>query len=142
MSESSISKERNIALVIKSLQSKSDARQDRAARESVWHVVTLVVMPLASLSVITSATLGCIVLARSLTAADGFFVQQQAALLVVSTGLVLAAATYTAAIIFALRKIKRWHQANNTRKAIGATWGLGATALVVLLPFLLAIFFH
>ncbi len=142
MSENRISKERNIALVVKSLQSKTDARQDRGARESVWHVVALVVMPVASLSVITATTLGCVALVRLLTAADDFFVQQQAALLVVSTGLVLAAATYTAAIIFALRKIKRWHQANSTRKAIGAMWGLGATALVVLLPFLLAIFFH
>jgi hypothetical protein len=59
-----------------------------------------------------------------------------------SMGLILAVVTYTIAIVFALRKIRAWHELNQARKAHWATWGLGFTALVVALPVLLALLLH
>ncbi len=123
-------------------QTKQDVRREQVKHVRLWHVVAVVVTPLALLVVLVVATLVGTVFARSLTASDGFFVQQRDAMLVVSAGLVLAAAAYTIAIIGALRKISQWHKTNKSREAIGATWGLGMAAVIVSLPLLLAMFFR
>jgi uncharacterized membrane protein len=121
-------------------QTKQKVRRAQVTPARLWHVVAVVVTPLTLLVVLVVATLVGTAFARSLTASDGFFVQQQDAMLVVSTGLMLAAAAYTIGIIVALRKISHWHKTSKSREAVGATWGLGMIAVIVSLPLLLAMF--
>jgi hypothetical protein len=133
--------------VAESTQPKSSVHREQTARDQhgLWHIVHIVAVvltPLALLLVTIVATLVCIAFVRNLTAADGFLVQQQYAMLVVFIGLILAAATYTTSIIVAFKKINKWHETNKTKKAIGATWGLGMTAIIVSLPILLGAFIH
>src|SRR5271167_4283115 len=115
-------------------QTKQNVRRAQVTHARLWHVVVVVVTPLTLLVVLVVATLVGAAFVRSLTTSDGFFIQQRDAMLVVSTGLMLAAATYTIGIIVALRKISHWHKTNKSREAVGATWGLGMTAVIVSLP--------
>lgn len=110
--------------------------------QHMWHVVAIVLLPLLLLIVVITATLAFIGLVRSWTVSDPFFVQQQYVLLVASIGLILAALLYTLSILYGWRKIRAWHEINHTRKAIGATWGLGATAILLSMPLLIAFFVH
>ncbi|HJT59017.1 MAG TPA: hypothetical protein VJ761_21090 [Ktedonobacteraceae bacterium] len=103
------------------------------------HVLAAILVPLL-LAASSAAVLGLIVLVRIWTAGDTFSVRQLVLLLVVSLGFILSVATYTMATVFALRRIRAWHELNQSAKAYWATWGLGFTALVVPLPVLLAIF--
>ncbi len=123
-------------------QTKQDVRRAQVTPARLWHVVAVVVTPLVLLVVLVAATLIGTAFVRSLTTSDGFFIQQRDAMLVVSTGLMLAATAYTIAIIVAFRKISHWHKTNQSREAVGATWGLGMTAVIVSLPLLLAMFFR
>ncbi len=123
-------------------QTMQEVQREQGHRPRLWHVVAVVLTPLVLLALLAVVTLIGTAFVRSLTASDGFFVQQQDVVLVVSTGLILAAFTYTTAIIMAVRKIDWWHKTNKSKHAITATWGLGMTAVIVFLPILLAIFFR
>lgn len=123
---------------------QSAARRHRSMQlwQHLWHVMAITLVPLLLLAGSGAVLLGLIILVRVWTAGDAFFVRQLSLFLVVSMGLILAVVTYTIAIVFALRKIRAWHELNQTGKAHWATWGLGFTALVVSLPLLLALFLH
>jgi uncharacterized membrane protein YhaH (DUF805 family) len=96
-------------------------------------------IPLGLLIVLVTATFLLTALARQLAASSGFFAQQQAALIVLIVGLVLALVVYVVAIVLMLRRVTAWQQSGKVRQAHAALLALGATALVVLFPALLAI---
>src|SRR6266704_1570290 len=115
--------------IAESTQSKSSTHPEQEAHDRyslghVVHIVAVVLTPLALLSVTIVATLVGIAFVRNLTASGGFFVEQQYVILV------------------AFKKINKWHETKKTKKAIGATWGLGMTAIIITLPMLLAAFIH
>lgn len=120
----------------------STARRHRFIQtgQHLWHVLAVVLLPLLLLAGSSLGTLGLIILLRNWTAPDAFLVRQLFLLLAVTIGLILAVLTYTVSIVFALRKIRAWHESNQAGKAHGATWGLGFTALLVALPLLFALF--
>jgi hypothetical protein len=140
-----LSKERKMRLPIferSSMHAKTRLHHVLPVWQHLWPVLAMLLLPLLLLAGIGAGTLGLIILVRAWTAGDTFLVRQLYLLLVVSVGLMLAVVTYTSAIVFALRKIHAWHKLNQSRKAHGATWGLGFTALAVSLPLLLALFLH
>jgi hypothetical protein len=96
-------------------------------------------LPLAPLAGITILALALAAPARQLLAGQGFFAQQQAAVIVITLGLAAAAASYTVLCVRALRRVREWQQTGEAAQAAQALWALGGTALVVLLPLLLAI---
>jgi hypothetical protein len=110
--------------------------------QHLWQVLAVILVPLLLLASISAGTLGMILLVRLWTGVDAFFVRQLFLLLVVTIGLILAVLAYTTSIVVALRKIRIWHELHQTKKAHWATWGLGFTALVVLVPLFLAFFMH
>jgi hypothetical protein len=133
--------------IAESSQPKSSERREQEARDEhglrhFVHILAVVLTPLALLLVTIVATLVGTAVVRSLTASGGFFIQQQYAMLVVFIGLIVSAAAYTTAIIVAFKKINKWHETKRTKKAIGATWGLGMTAVVVSLPIVVGAFIH
>lgn len=78
-------------------------------------------------------------LARALVADAGFFAQQQAALSTLIAGLVLAILIFAIAVWRVLRRVAAWQQAGAAVQASAALWVLGATALVIVIPILLAL---
>ncbi|HEV2238512.1 MAG TPA: hypothetical protein VGR57_17775 [Ktedonobacterales bacterium] len=76
---------------------------------------------------------------RGATASQGFFAQQKYAVIVLAAGLVLAGITYAVFCARALRRARDWLVDGSDRAALATYWSLGVTALLVLLPVLLAI---
>jgi len=106
---------------------------------SAWRGVLIGLIPLALLIAIVIGTFLLTALARQLVATSGFFAQQQTSLIVLIAGLVVALVVYILAIVGILRNITSWQQTGAFVQSRAALLALGFTALVVLLPVLLAI---
>ena len=124
------------------------ARNDAAGRgpahparrtASVGRGLLVGLIPLALLAAIVGVTILLAVFAHQLLEGAGFFAQQQAAVLVLSVGLLLSLAVFAVAIWRALRRVAAWQQSGAMAQAKAALWVLGATALIVVLPVVLAV---
>jgi len=117
------------------------AAQERATapKRSGWRGVLVGLIPLGLLAGIVLITLLVTALVRQLVAGSGFFVQQQTALIALIVGLVLAIVVFAVASWRVLRRVKIWQRDGTTRQANAALWALTATALIIVLPVLLAI---
>ena len=107
-------------------------------KSSIWRGALVGLIPLGLLAGIVVITLLVTALARQLVAGSGFFVQQQTALIALIVGLILAIGVYTVAIWRVLRRVKSWQRDGTTTQANAALWALTATALIMVLPVLLA----
>jgi uncharacterized membrane protein len=96
-------------------------------------------IPLVLLIVIVAVTFLLTALARQLVASSGFFAQQQASVIVLVAGLAVALVVYIIAVVRTLRSITAWQRGGAVGQARAALLALGFTALVVLLPVVLAI---
>ena len=103
----------------------------------VWKGVLTGLVPLALLLVVLVAALLLTALTRQLSAASDFFAQQQMSLIVLIAGLALAMVVYIVALVRTLRRVASWQPGGTQVRAI--LFALGATALLVVLPVLLAI---
>ena len=117
-----------------SLQNLSPQRGSDALRGALLGLVPLVLLVL-----IVAIALALAALARQLFAASGFFAQQQAAVIILIAGFVLALIAYVIAIVLTMRRIAGWQQNGIAARARAALWSLGITTLIVILPFLVAI---
>ena len=108
-------------------------------KSGVWRGALVGLIPLGLLTGIVAITLLFTVLARQLVAGSGFFVQQQTALIALIVGLVLAIVVFTVASWRVLRHVKIWQRDGTTKQANAALWALTATAMIIVLPVLLAI---
>ncbi len=104
-----------------------------------WRGIVAGLVPLGLLIVIVAITLLLTALARQVFAASGFFVQQQAAVIVLIAGLVLAIAVFAVATWRVLRRVAAWQQDGTAMQANAALWTLGTSALIVVVPILLAL---
>jgi uncharacterized membrane protein YidH (DUF202 family) len=109
------------------------------SKSKVWRGALVGLIPLGLLAGIVVITLLVTALARQLVAGSGFFVQQQTALIALIVGLVLAIVVYAVAIWRVLWRVKIWQRDGTTTQANAALWVLTATALIVVLPILLAL---
>ena len=96
-------------------------------------------IPLGLLIVLVAITIALTALARQLLVGSGFFAQQQASLIVLIAGLLLACAIYVVALWRTLHNVGIWQQEEKRVQASAALWALGATALIVVIPVLLAV---
>jgi uncharacterized membrane protein len=96
-------------------------------------------IPLGLLLLVVAITVLLTALARQLLASSGFFAQQQASVIVLIAGLVVALVVYIIAIVRTMRNITSWQRSGAAGQARAALFALGFTALVVLLPVVLAI---
>jgi uncharacterized membrane protein len=111
------------------------------ARGSVTVGVLTGLMPLLSLAAFGLALL-LTAGVRGATADQGFFAQQQLIIIAFLVGLAISTIVYAVLCRQALRRARQWLLDGSTRAATGAYWALGATALIVLLPLLVALFMH
>ena len=96
-------------------------------------------IPLGLLLLVIAISVLLTALARQLVASSGFFAQQQASVIVLIAGLVVALVVYIIAIVRTMRNISSWQRSGEDGQARAALLALGCTALVVLLPIVLAI---
>jgi hypothetical protein len=96
-------------------------------------------LPLVPVTVIVVVALALAALARQLTAGQGFYTQQWAAVIIIVLGLLGSAASYIVSCVRAMSQVRRWQETGQTSQASGALWGLVVVTLLVLLPVLLAI---
>jgi hypothetical protein len=95
-------------------------------------------IPLGLLAGVVIVALVVTALARELVAAAGFFVQQQTVLITLIVGLVLAIVVFALAVWRVLRRVAVWQRTGVAVQANAALWALGSTALVIVVPVLLA----
>jgi hypothetical protein len=108
------------------------------AQGSVAQGVLTGLMPLLSLVLFGLALLlGAGV--RTWTESQGFFTQQRYTVIVLAAGLVISAIVYAVLCARSLRRARDWLVSGSDRAALAAYWSLGVTALIVLLPVLLAV---
>ena len=116
------------------------AREPSAeVKGSAIHGVLIGLIPLGLLAGVVLVVIVITALARELATGGGFFVQQQAALITLIVGLVLAIVVFAIAVWRVLRRVAAWQQTGVVVQAKAALWALGATALVIVIPVLLAI---
>ncbi len=106
---------------------------------SAWRGALIGLVPLGLLIGIVVVSLLLTALAHQIFAASGFFAQQQASVIVLIVGLVLAVAVYAVATWRVLRRVGIWQQERAAIQARAALWVLAVTALVVVVPVLLAL---
>jgi uncharacterized membrane protein YidH (DUF202 family) len=123
------------------LNETNGAAQKHASepKRSAWRGVLVGLIPLGLLAGIVEITLLVTALARQLAAEAGFFVQQQTALIALIVGLALAIVVYSVAIWRVLRRVRSWQRDGITTQANAALWALTTTALISVLPVLLAL---
>lgn len=108
-------------------------------KDSALQGILAGLIPLGFLLLIVAITVLLTTLARQFFASSGFFAQQQASVIVLIAGLVVALVVYIIAIVRTLRNVTTWQRAGAAAQARAALLALGCTALVVLLPVVLAI---
>lgn len=95
--------------------------------------------PLGLLAVAVALTVALTALARILSFSLGFLVWQWIVVGVWIAGLVISAGVYAYAAYRALRRATAWQRAGLSAPASAAYWTLAITALIVLLPTLIAL---
>ncbi len=114
-------------------------QQPVEVKGSALHGVLIGLIPLGLLAGVVLIAVVATALARELTAGGGFYIQQQAALITLIVGLVLAIVVFAIACWRVLYQVALWQKAGVVVQAAATLWTLGFTALVIISPILLAI---
>jgi len=114
-------------------------KQSVEGKGSAIHGVLIGLIPLGLLAGVVLIAVVITALARELAAGGGFYVQQQAALITLIVGLVLAIVVFAIACWRVLRQVALLQKAGVAVQAAATLWTLGFTALVIISPILLAI---
>ena len=120
-------------------QSLSLQHKGNSSRGALVLGAVVGLIPLGLLLLIGAVTVLLTALARQIVASSGFFAQQQASVIVLIVGLVVALVAYVIAIVRTLRWVKVWQRGGAGGQARATLLALGFFALVVLLLVVLAI---
>jgi hypothetical protein len=96
-------------------------------------------VPLALFALLGTLAVLVTILARALTTGDAFLAQQSLLVDTLGIGLLLAFGVWVAGCAWALRRARAWERMGALVQAATTLWTLGASAIVLLLPVLLAI---
>lgn len=124
--------------ILTSAQHTTEGAQQRE-RNSLVTGISAGLIPLEVLFIAIVLTLALTSMVLLLTTSLAFYVREQVMMVLAVSGLVVTVAAYGIGCIAAMRRIKRWQQTGMSNEARGALWTLAATALLVLLPLLLAV---
>jgi cytochrome bd-type quinol oxidase subunit 2 len=109
------------------------------SRGSAIRGILIGLVPLGLLAGFVALALVLTALARQLVPNTDFSVQQQAVLVTLIAGLIVAVAVFAVAIWRVLRRVAVWQQVGKRVQACATLWTLGVTALIVVMPVLLAV---
>ena len=107
--------------------------------KEVWCGLLIGLIPLALLVIMVFATVLLTALTRLVFTDAGFYAQQQAAVIVLIAGLILAIAVFAVALWRILRHVALWQLIEAKTRVNAALWTLGASALVIVIPVVLAL---
>ena len=105
----------------------------------VLHGVCTGFIPLLLLSILVVATILLTAFVRQSVSSAGFFAWERDALITLITGMVLSVIVYIIALLLVLRTTARWVQSRLTTRSTAALWTLALTAVIVLLPVIIAV---
>lgn len=109
-----------------------------SAREARWRGTLLGLTPLLCLTLVVAAALGFAPVVRALLTSQGFFVEQDAEVVVLAGGLALAAVVYGATLVRSLRRVGHWRRAGLAVEVSAALVALAVTGMIVALPVIMA----
>jgi len=118
------------------------AKTHREEKRGIWHILLLALAPLSLLAIVGAIVLALVMLIRHLIDPTHFLLQQELFTTVMITGLAVAVIVYTLAVISALKKIAMWRQSGHTTQANAGLLALSIVASMMILPIILALFFH
>ena len=118
------------------------AKTHREEKRDIWHILLLALAPLYLLAIIGAIVLALVILIRHLIDPTSFLLQQELFTTVMITGLAVASIVYTIAVNYALKKIEASRQSGHTTQANAGLLALTIVASVMILPVILALFFH
>ncbi len=111
-------------------------------RTDIWSIIWLGLAPLFWLAIIGGAEVALLSLIRQSMNPSSFLLQQQIFLMVMISGLTAAIIAYTITMTRALRRIEMWRRDGHTTKATAGLVVVTAVAIIIVLPVILALFFH
>ncbi len=119
-------------------ETNTPAPQPIEAKGSALHGVLIGLIPLGILAGVVLLAIIATAIARELTTGGGFYAQQEAALITLIVGLVLAIVVFAIACWRVLHQVGLWQKAGAAVQAATTLWTLGLTSLVIISPILLA----
>lgn len=96
-------------------------------------------VPAALLAALGALTVLATTLARAQTTGEAFLAQQPVLLYTFGAGVLVAFVAWIAGCRWALRRARAWERSGAWRLAAATLWTLGASAIIVLLPVILAV---
>jgi hypothetical protein len=111
-------------------------------RRSIWYVLLLTLAPLYLLAIIGAIVLALVMLDLHFIGVTNFLLQEQIFILIMFSGMVVAIIIFTISVIHALRKIGMLRQSGQTKQANAGLIALTIVASIMILPVILALFFH
>ena len=111
-------------------------------RRRLWRIVLLSLAPLAVVAVTGAVVLGLVILVRHLVDPASFLLEQIIFTIVMVGGLAIAIIAYIKAVIYVLKKIGTWRQSGHVAQANAGLITLTIVASLMILPVILALFFH
>ncbi|SRR6266852_5492224 len=118
------------------------ANTNRKEIRGVWHILLLALAPLYLLAIIGAIVFALVVLIRHLIDPTNFLLQQQLFTIVMIIGLAIVIIVYTISVIYAFKKIESRRQSGQTTQANAGLLTLTIVASLMILPVILALFFH
>lgn len=115
------------------------AETSSAQRSGVGQGVLTGLAPVALFAVIGALAVGATILVRSLTTGLAFLTQLPALVSTLGIGLLVAFVAWIVGFVWALRRERAWERAGASAQAAATLWALCASAVILLLPVILAI---
>jgi hypothetical protein len=109
---------------------------------SIWYILLLALAPLYLLVMIGAIILALVMLDRHFIGLTNFLLQQKIFILIMIFGMAIAIIIFSISVIYALRKIGLLRQNGHTRQANVGLMALAIVASLMILPVILALFFH
>ncbi len=106
---------------------------------SVMRGVVTGIAPLALFAALGVVAVLATILARNLSAGEAFLSQQPMLIAVLGVILLIAFVAWVAGCRWALRRARAWEQTGDLAQATATLWTLGVSAVILLLPVILAI---
>jgi hypothetical protein len=111
-------------------------------RSSIWYMLLLVLAPLYFLIIIGAIVLALIWLDRHFISVTNFILQQNIFIGIMIVGMIVAIIVYSLSVNHALKVISIWRQNSHIKQANAGLLVLALVATILVLPIILALFFH
>jgi hypothetical protein len=108
-------------------------------RRDLWCGALIGLVPLGLMVAIVALTLALTGMVRAITIGQSLAAEKTGTVTTLTMGIVIALVTALVALVRVWRRLRAWQRAGQGAQASGALWALFLTALVVVMPVLLAL---